>query len=245
VVAALVVLVDYDNVEPSLKSAGPVSFAKILIPQLSSASIARHSEITVRLYGGWRIRGNLTTNAQRLIPDIRASSPLFVSSTHAGVTAKLRLTVELADKPIGSSALLTETFVRDRDLRKFKVRSIPWHSCTNAASCGLNPFIGLTYNSQCGTGSCPVRMVDIFVRDEQKMVDTLIVADIAHQALSVKATDVVVVSSDTDMWPGILLALQAGCHITHIHPRTSWKTQAHLIATLGGQLGKLYQQMSL
>jgi uncharacterized LabA/DUF88 family protein len=244
-VAALVVLVDYDNVEPNLKGAGPVSFAKLLIPLIPSMVIAHHSEIIVRLYGGWRTQGNLTKNAQKLVPDIRSSSPLFMQFTHAGTASRLRLTVELADKPIGSSTVLTETFVKDRNLRKFRVRNTPWPGCTSLASCGLNYFSGMTHSTKCSSGNCDVRMVDIFVRDEQKMVDTLIVADIAHQALTVKATDIVVVSSDADMWPGILLALQAGCHITHIHTKLGWKTQGHLIATLGSQTKKFYQQMSI
>jgi hypothetical protein len=243
-VTALVVFVDYDNVESSLTKAGPVNLAKLLIPLIPSAVIARYDGITVRLYGGWRSQGILTTFAQNLVPDIRAASPLFISPPRAGSTALLRLTVELADKPIGSNALLSETFVKERELRKFRVRSAPWPECENSASCGFNQFIGLNYSTTCRSGSCAVRMADVFVRDEQKMVDTLIVADIAHQALSEKASNVVVVSSDTDMWPGILLALRAGCSVTHIHTRTGWKTQRHLMATLGGHMGHLYQQIS-
>lgn len=243
--AALVVLVDYDNVEPSLTKAGPVNLAKLLIPLLSEAVLARHDGITVRLYGGWRSNGMLTPRAQNLVPDIRAASPLFVPTMRAGLTVQLRLIVELADKPIGASALFSETLVKERDLRKFRVRSTPWLGCANSTSCGLNQFIGLNHSTTCRSGSCAVKMADIFVRDEQKMVDTLIVADIAHQALHEKASDVVVVSSDTDMWPGILLALRSGCCITHIHTRAGWKTQRHLMNTLEGRMGHFYQQMSV
>ena len=242
--AALVVFVDYDNVESSHTMAGPVSLAKLLFSLIPDVVITRHNEIIVRLYGGWRSQGLLTTRAQSLIPNIRAASPLFVPITSAESIMQLRLTVELADKPIGSSALLSETLVKERDLRKFRVRSSPWNGCANSASCGFSQFIGLTHSTACRSGGCTVRMSDVFVRDEQKMVDTLIVADIAHQALSERASDIVVVSSDTDMWPGVLLALRAGCCVTHVHTKTGWKTQRHLLATLGGH-NHLYNQMSV
>lgn len=129
--AALVVFVDYDNVEPGLTRAGPVSLAKLLIPLVPGAVLARHDGITVRLYGGWRSQGTLTTSAQRLVPDIRAASPSVVATPHAGSLTQLRLTVELADKPIGSSTPLSETLVKERGLRKFRARSTPWSECAD------------------------------------------------------------------------------------------------------------------
>jgi uncharacterized LabA/DUF88 family protein len=106
-------------------------------------------------------------------------------------------------------------------------------------------FSGLTASASCGNSGCSSQLGDVLVRDEQKMVDTLIVADIAHQVFKAMATDVVVVSSDTDMWPGVLLALRSGCAVTHIHTKHGGKTQQHLINTLGGQLNRIYQQMSV
>jgi len=238
-------LVDYDNVELSLTRPGPVNFAKVLVPLIPGQVVSQYSEINVRLYGGWRSQGRLTTIAQRLVPDIYASSPAYVAIAHAGSTMQLRLTVELADKPIGLSSPLTETLVKERDLRKFRARLVPWSHCANPGTCTFNQFIGLTYNTACGNVGCANRLGNVFVRDEQKMVDTLIVADIAYQALSKKAKDIVIVSSDTDMWPGVLLALQAGCSVIHIHTKTGWKTQRHLLNTLGGQMGRFYKQLSV
>lgn len=77
------------------------------------------------------------------------------------------------------------------------------------------------------------------------MVDTLLVADIAYQAFVHKATDVVIVSSDTDMWPGVLLAMTAGCNVVHLHTRSGWKTQKHLMATLCSATNRRYTQLSV
>lgn len=244
-VTVLMVFVDYDNVDLALTRAGPVSLAKVLSALIPSSILATHASITVRLYGGWRCNATLTTFAQRLVPDIRANSPCVISSTFSGNTVTLRLTVELAEKPIGATTAFEETFVRDRGLRKFKTLSKPWSACLGSGSCGLGGFAHVAHNSPCTNAGCTMKVGDLFVRDEQKMVDTLIVADIAHQALLQRATDVIVVSSDTDMWPGVLLALRAGCAVSHIHTKPGWRTQRHLMRTIGGGLDRFYQQLSV
>lgn len=244
-VSELILFVDYDNIEQSLTRAGPVSLAKTLVALAPSALISRHSIIIVRLYGGWRVGSTLTTLAQRLIPDIRANSPCIVNVSHAGASLSCRLIVELADKPIGTSVPFEHTLVKDRVIRKFKALATPWPNCIDTGSCGFHSIAGLAYSTKCSNGGCAAKLEEIFVRDEQKMVDTLIVADIAHQTYVEKASDIVVVSSDTDMWPGILLALRAGCFVTHIHTKPGWRTQRHLIGTLIGRLNHQYQQLSV
>lgn len=242
---ALLVLVDYDNVDRSHTVAGPVGLARMLVTLLPNVIIARHQGVTVRLYGGWRNNGTLTNFAQNLVPDIHRQSPTVVAISNSGVSQNVRLTVELAQGPIGSSTSLEQTFVKNRGLRNFRSRSAPRPECANPLSCGLQMFSGLSHATQCGNPGCNSKLADVFVRDEQKMVDTLIVADIAHQAFAANATDVVVVSSDTDMWPGVLLALRAGCAVTHIHTKRGLRTQQHLMNTLGGQLSRNYLQLSV
>lgn len=239
------VLVDYDNVEPVLRSTGPTNLAKSLLQLVPGAVIARHDRTKVRLYGGWRCQGTLTTSAQRLVPDIQAGSPFAMTvQVYGGPSKQVPSTIELADKPIGTTIQLSETLARDRPIRKFRVRPNPWAECSDCNSCSLNHLVGAAYNTQCGRLGCTAQLGNLFVRDEQKMVDTLIVADIAHLALSEGASDLVVVSSDIDMWPGVMLALRKGCRITHIHTKVGWKTQRHLTSTLGAQLGRFYEQIS-
>lgn len=198
------VLVDYDNVELSLEVEGPVNFAKVLTPLISGQVSFRYLKWT----SGYMVAGDLAdyvNSAQRLVPDIHAFSPTYVGTVHAGSNIQLKLTVELADKPIGLTIPLEETLVKERDLRKFRTRSAPWAQCANPSACSFKHFTGLMHNTACGNGVCANRLGNLFVRDEQKMVDTLIVADIAFQVLSEKAKEIVIVSSDTDMWPGVSL----------------------------------------
>lgn len=238
----LQIFVDYDNVEKSLTRAGPVSLAKTLVGLVPEVVLNRHDSVAVRLYGGWREQGILTRAAQKLVPNIRAGSPL-THGKRLGMPDFLRITVELADSPIGSTTPLQETLVRERGLRGFRARS-SWSECNNPASCGLGQFVSISHRTNCTTAGCTSSLANVLVRDEQKMVDTMIVADMAHQALTHKATDIVIVSSDTDMWPGVLLAVRANCQVTHIHTRARWRTQRHLIVTLGRN-SQYYKQLSV
>lgn len=241
----LMILVDFDNVEPRHRAAGPVALAKVLVSSIPGDVLATYTGVTVRLYGGWRSQANLTTGAQRLIPDIRANSPTVTSLTHAGELHNLRLTIELADKPIDTQIPFEETFVKNRTLRKFRALPAPWSECSNHGACGFSHFTTLSEASVCGGAGCVTKLGDILVRDEQKMVDTLIVADIAHQVFVAKTNEIVVVSSDTDMWPGVLLALRAGCMVIHVHTKAGWRTQRHLMNTLTGQMLRIYKQLSI
>lgn len=117
--------------------------------------------------------------------------------------------------------------------------------CASVVGCGLNQFFGLSNATPCTNTACACTLGDVLVRDEQKMVDTLLVADIAAHAFTSRATDVVVVSSDIDMWPGVLLALRTGCSVTHMHTKSGWRTQTHLVGTLGSSLGKAYRQLAV
>lgn len=243
--AELTVFVDYDNVQAAHTSAGAVNLARMIVSLLPASILVRYTAVAVRLYGGWRSSAKLTRLAQRLIPDIRQGSPGVITTQHEGTNVSLRLVVELADKPIGATSPLEETLVFERDLRKFRAKALPWQHCSNVASCGFGAFSSAGHSSACGNPSCTTKLGDIFVRDEQKMVDTLIVADMAQCVHVAKASDVVVVSSDTDMWPGVLLALRAGCSVIHVHTKHGWRTQGHLMRTIANQLGRGYKQMSV
>jgi uncharacterized LabA/DUF88 family protein len=240
----LYVFVDYDNVEDSLRLAGPVNLAKIIALKIPSSVVLSHTDLVFRLYGGWRVDGLLTHVAQGFVPIIQQQSPVYISIDDAGTPKQIRLIVELADKPFGASTPLQDSFVKDRDLRNFRSKSIPWPDCKNARACGFKMLVNVTQSMVCPDSGCNTELRSVLVRDEQKMVDTLIVADIAYIALNQRATDVVLVSSDADIWPGVLLAVRAGCNVSHIHSKSGRKTPRHLLVTLDSPV-RFYDQMSL
>jgi uncharacterized LabA/DUF88 family protein len=77
------------------------------------------------------------------------------------------------------------------------------------------------------------------------MVDTLIVADLAHKALTERSSNVVVVSSDIDMWPGIMIALRAGTVVYHCQAKKGVSTQSHLLQSLTPQMTAYYHELRI
>lgn len=69
-------------------------------------------------------------------------------------------------------------------------------------------------------GKCPEpscsRTVDQLVRrSEQKLVDTMLVADLVHLAHPGESC-IAVLSSDDDLWPGMLMAMSHGMQVVHV-----------------------------
>lgn len=243
--SALAVLVDYDNIEPAHRSQGPISLVRMILSHLPANLLHPYSGVQARLYGGWRTATGLTTLAQELIPDLRANSPTMVSVAYVGVAKSIKVDVTLAQGPLGTRKVLEETHTRNRELRHFHSRPQPWQGCADAQNCGFKGLSKASKATPCGATGCFVRLGDILAQNEQKMVDTLLVADIAHQTFIAKANEVVVVCSDADIWPGIFLALQAGCRVTQLHAKKGWNTPRTLLDMLDHPLQQRYRQLSL
>ncbi len=73
----------------------------------------------------------------------------------------------------------------------------------------------------CVHEGCLVSRKRAFSRSEQKLVDTMIVSDLIHFATSSTKENLVLVSGDDDMWPGIRYALLQDARIIHILPKQS------------------------
>jgi hypothetical protein len=74
-------------------------------------------------------------------------------------------------------------------------------------------------SGKCPQADCSYGVHDLVQsRGEQKLVDTMIVADLIHLS-HIGETDVAVVTADDDVWPGVITGMQAGTHVVHIWPK--------------------------
>lgn len=219
--------------------------ALMILNQLPANLLHPYDSVSFRLYGGWRSATGLTTSAQELVPDIRANSPAVWNVNYLGKNKAVKVVTNLAESPLGSRKVFSETLVRNRPLRYFRTGANAWASCVNSQSCGFSILRSCHNATPCQSSNCYVQLGDVLVRDEQKMVDTMMVADIAYESFVSKADEVVVVCSDADIWPGIYLALQSQCRITHLHTKPGWRTPSHLLQTLNQPLLQLYRELSL
>ena len=83
-------------------------------------------------------------------------------------------------------------------------------------------------SGKCPEPSCSFTVSDLIKsRGEQKLVDTMIVADLIHLS-HIGEPDVAVVTADDDVWPGVITGMQAGTHVVHILPKRHQASQRYL-----------------
>jgi len=214
----LSILVDYDNVHSLTTSRGARYLTDKILAALPSSLVSRHKNASVRFYGGWFLGQTLTRRAQGLSSDLSNSFPTTFSSPGEH---KIFVRAELA------RSLLVDP---GRDLwHTYRIRQFPQkltcalpaaRGCTDQ-SCPLSAIAAAITSGACPTSGCTISPCDLFERNEQKLVDSMIGVDGLH--ISRTSDDLVIVSSDDDLWPPIHSALACGkdVHLLQTLQRTS------------------------
>jgi hypothetical protein len=213
----MIVLVDYDNLSRVDRRRGLVWVVTRILNALGSSRFEDGGPVSARLYGGWYVGDQQSRRAEGLAAEIDANFPRPIE-VGARNPIRVRVNVRLAH------SLLTDP---SRDLlHTYRPRGSPggvtclnppFTGCRNAEDCPISPIHGFLDRSQCPSPGCPLTPRDILRRAEQKLVDTMIVADLIHVGL--ERGSLTLVSSDDDMWPGIRMSLNLGASIAHVHPR--------------------------
>jgi hypothetical protein len=238
------ILVDYDNVPSTLWAPGPIQAAASMCARLPACVVGSEPELTVRLYGGWKTSSASTHRAQQLIPQLAAGHIYIPRPGHIATALNIRLNVQLAVAPLGAQTPFDTTLAKNRAIRSFRPRQ-GVTACFQPSACGMAFLANLTHTTACTMSQCSMMAQDLLVRDEQKMVDTLMVADMAHAAYVDKDDDIVVITSDTDIWPGVLLAIKAGCAVTQIHATPNMRTPVALTNMLPSRIKSYFNEISL
>ena len=221
----MLVLVDFDNIPPLERTHGILNIVDRVITRLDENSLAA-DRIDFKFYGGWYDERNLTVLAQKLATEIAANFPRphtrIKEISPITVTASLAHSLEALPKHIlGSTYRVRETPPR----KKFHCPAPTTVGCTRAETCPLHHFRSFLTRGLCPESTCR-RDIDPFFaqKREQKLVDSMIVADLIFAAHR-QDREIVVVSSDDDVWPGIISAMSLGTHVVHIETRNSERDQ--------------------
>jgi uncharacterized LabA/DUF88 family protein len=242
----LFVLIDYDNLGDfrSGKSCEAVlRHIESLIPDDFAEGMIR---VEMRLYGGWVTGRALTRQAQTLSAEMQAGFPATAQRLDKlGNTVTWIISAALARSGLFlPSEDLFDTFMPGRSLGAIKIDQSAWRSCTLPTACPLTTVETFIRDGQCHVGGCGVTSRDLLRKNEQKQVDTLLVADMAELVLRQGVTRLVIVSSDADMWPGVLLCLAAGASVCQVHTTPGGKTKHALRVNLS-RLSATYIEKSV
>lgn len=214
-------LIDWDNLAESVRRQGPRYVADRIWTTFEK-SMRAHLEgvnrLDVRLYGGWYGLNKLTNYGAQMAAAVQQDFPFMLrsSSQHASVIINCELAQALLALP---KHTLPHTF---------RIRQGPPRlTCADPTTLGCNDsacpilvvhkFFG---GGKCPAANCAHEVDHILGRNEQKLVDTMLVSDLIYLAYSGE-TCISVVSSDDDLWPGMLMAMHRGSHVIQLctkHP---------------------------
>jgi uncharacterized LabA/DUF88 family protein len=219
----MTILVDYDNSAEVFRRKGIVFFADKVLQCIGPNAFEATRGIRIRLYGGWYERSLPTRRAQALAATIEVEFPRLMSLAGMSSPRHLLTNVELAySLEVDPSRHLWHTFRRRQLPRGLSCQLPSAVGCSDPA-CPLGIVHDFLKTGKCPVPGCTITPEDIIHRDEQKLVDTMLTADIICLAYSGEKT-IVVVSSDDDLWPGIRTALSAGSAVIHVHTSASRRT---------------------
>ena len=209
----MIALVDHDNV-PAPPLRGPVYLVRRLLDAIGAQAPQNDTALHCRLYGGWFEGRHMSKRAQGLSVAIDAEFPLVLTSP-SPAARPLRVTVELARSLAGDSVDLKHTYRPRSAPPGLRCVSAPFPDCLRPSRCpvaGIDPFLN---HAACPTAGCGVVPDNLLKRAEQKLVDTMLVADLIRLAQTTNER-LIVVSSDDDLWPGIRTALLGGARVVHV-----------------------------
>jgi uncharacterized LabA/DUF88 family protein len=221
------ILVDYDNLPSALRSTGPLAIADRIQSRLITSFpsyFTGNIRFEVRFYGGWHTRSAPSARGARLLSEVQQSFPRIIRMPATGqiVTINASVAESLLALP---HQLLPHTYrIRAESPRSASAKSARTLNCLNNG-CPADALVSLFDTGRCPTVSCNRGIEEMLSRSEQKLVDTMLVADTIFLANS-SEPQIALVSSDDDMWPGMLTAMNIGTMVFHV------TTKAHSNAAL-------------
>ena len=221
------VLIDYNNIQPNYRQRGVNYVIESVLESLPESLLPHGVDLAIRLYGGWYEASRLSRGAQMLSGEIAKHFPRNISLGTPGKPRIARVFVELARSLLlDPSRIIPDTYRVKQAPRNLGVKSVPFTGCVDEKKCSLLDTHHLFDSGQCPASGCFVGVPEIIERNEQKLVDTMLTVDLVWSASS-QISDIVVVTSDDDFWPGIRTAIYSDVSVHHVHTFSGRRTPIH------------------
>jgi uncharacterized LabA/DUF88 family protein len=206
-------LIDYDNLSHQDKSRQLIDLTGKLMSKFSTSEINERN-VLIRMYGGWYENNNITRKAQGLNIEIMRDFPRTEQLSDNSTTVILN--VELAfSLDIAPQFQLFNTF-RKRGFPSGLQSHDPRDKGCNVQNCPIIEVHNFLHNNKCV--SCNVvRPENIIFKQEQKLVDTMLTSDLIRMGQVNRKIGIV--SSDDDLWPGILTVISSGSKVYHMQTK--------------------------
>lgn len=207
------VLVDFDNIDRQIRRNGARYVVESILDSFAQNELAPQDRIMFRLYGGWYDSKTPTRTAQDLVSEIDREFPFVYGIKIYGQQKKIRISAELAySLAAAPQKHLFATFRSRPGVNNLQCKPLSSLNCKEEY-CAMSLVHKFVTTGRCPNPDCS-KTVDHFVfRDEQKLVDTMLCVDLLYYS---EEPYLAIVTSDDDIWPGIIYALARGTRLTHI-----------------------------
>jgi hypothetical protein len=214
----MIVLVDFDNIPRVLRNRGLDAIIDRILNSIGTRNLASYQRIRVKLYGGWYSGRNLTRAAQDLATAARLypktcnlSEPLSDGKAYSVIVA-----VELAETiEIDRGTVIENTYREGGEAEGIRCIAPPYARCVNTVGCPLLHVHDFINTGVCPENGCNLSTRNLLRKAGQKLVDTMMTADLIYFAIN-RYKDICVTSSDDDLWPGIKSALLLGSSVIQL-----------------------------
>jgi hypothetical protein len=215
----MIVLVDYDNLPKNLRRPGTLpDLCSNVLASITSAGFPGPQRCRFRLYGGWYDGAGFSRAAQRISAEIQGYFPTTVRWSTAHASGSCLAEVEMAySLEVEPNRHLFHT-LRTRPFGSMVTCDLSVFARCVQAVCPSQNVADFLGRQRCLAPGCPVTQSDLLRKTEQKLVDTMLSSDLVFLAAR-GASDLFVVSSDDDLWPGMRTAIGLGRPVTLIHTR--------------------------
>lgn len=210
------VVIDYNNIPPLTRSRGLRYIAEQIARCLGPSAVGKYRRLQLRFYDGWYQLQTLTHLAQTISAEMQQSFPLMVTLPSSGTNVRAVVVAEMAfSLHCDPHVHIWHTFRQRIGQANVMCKLPPTAGCV-ANPCTLASLPSFFSQHRCPGVNCTLTTEDLIVRDEQKLVDTMMVADLLSLHLT-STEELVIVSSDDDLWPAMRLLLHRGHTLYHIH----------------------------
>lgn len=211
------VLVDYDNVLDELKHRGLPAISEAIVAAMGPEAFRSDPALRLRFYDGWYEQRTLSRRAQRLAGEFN------------GFPIQIKIRDGTNIIPVVTTAEPAYSVLADPThhlLHTFRPKGVPVNlTCKNPLAigcletqCPMATVHSVFRQGWCTAPSCKHTKTSMIYQAQQKLVDSMLVADLLHLVHRGELR-VGIVSSDDDFWPAIRAACAAGTEIVHINTR--------------------------
>lgn len=224
------VFIDYNNVR-RLYPNGPAGLRPLVneISEIICELVSKYPErLQFRLYGGWYSEDHFTRRAQKLSIEIQRRFPKVYRPLAGGRRIKIGVELAYAMLVAPDQHLIKTARTNSAPHRAVRISSPKTHGCKRQA-CYLKGISAFFHKGHCTHPDCDLDAVQLMgATQSQKLVDTMITADVLH-ACADGADSLALVSSDDDMVPPVLQALRNGIEVIHLHTGSRKQTPTYYI----------------